>query len=84
MYNRIKGFLEVNKAGEHPAIFIIAVFINYGLQDKHVVKSLLHQIEMLHDKDPKQYWKLIEELKDTEKIDTASSISTSTWQSHFL
>jgi hypothetical protein len=31
-------------------------------------KSLLHQIEMLHDKDPKQYWKLIEELKDTEKI----------------
>ena len=46
-------------------------------------KSLLHQIEMLHDKDPKQYWKLIEELKDTEKIDTTSSISTSTWQSHF-
>jgi hypothetical protein len=38
---------------------------------------------MLHDKDPKQYWKLIEELKDTEKIDTTSSISTSTWQSHF-
>ena len=38
---------------------------------------------MLHDKDPKQYWKLIEELKDTEKIDTPSSISTSTWQSHF-
>jgi hypothetical protein len=34
MYNRIEGFLEVNKAGEHPAIFIIAVFINYGLQDK--------------------------------------------------
>jgi hypothetical protein len=28
MYNRIKGFLEVNKAGEHPVIFIIAVFIN--------------------------------------------------------
>ena len=25
MYNRIKGFLEVNKAGEHPAIFIIVV-----------------------------------------------------------
>jgi hypothetical protein len=38
MYNRIKGFLEVNKAGEHPAIFIIAVFINYGLQDKHVAR----------------------------------------------
>ena len=38
---------------------------------------------MLHDKDPKQYWKLIEELKDTEKTDTTSSISTSTWQSHF-
>jgi len=38
---------------------------------------------MLHDKDPKQCWKLIEELKDTEKIDTTSSISTSTWQSHF-
>jgi hypothetical protein len=38
---------------------------------------------MLHDKDPKQYWKLIEELKDIEKIDTTSSISTSTWQSHF-
>jgi hypothetical protein len=30
--------LEVNKAGEHPVIFIIAVFINYGLQDKHVVR----------------------------------------------
>jgi hypothetical protein len=42
-------------------------------------KLLLHQIEILHDKDPKQYWKLIEELKDTEKIDTTSSISTSTW-----
>jgi hypothetical protein len=27
--------------------------------------------------------KLIEELKDTEKIDTTSSISTSIWQSHF-
>jgi hypothetical protein len=38
MYNRIKGFLEVNKAGEHPAIFIIAVFINYGLQNKRVVR----------------------------------------------
>jgi hypothetical protein len=38
MYNRIKGFLEVNKAGEHSAIFIIAVFFNYGLQDKHVVR----------------------------------------------
>jgi hypothetical protein len=38
---------------------------------------------MLHDKDPKQYWKLIEELKDTQKIDTTSSISTSSWQSHF-
>jgi hypothetical protein len=24
--------------GEHPAIFIIAVLINYGLQDKHVVR----------------------------------------------
>jgi hypothetical protein len=46
--------------------------------------SVKHFIfEMLHDKDPKQYWKLIEELKDTEKIDTTSSISTSTWQSHF-
>jgi FPC/CPF motif-containing protein YcgG len=39
-------------------------------------KSLLNQIEMLHDKDPKQYWKLIEELKDTEKIDTTFSISS--------
>jgi hypothetical protein len=38
---------------------------------------------MLHDKDPKQYWKLIQELKDTEKIDTTFSMSTSTWQSHF-
>ena len=33
-----KAFLEVNKVGEHPAIFIIAVFINYGLQNKHVVR----------------------------------------------
>jgi hypothetical protein len=38
MHNRVKGFLEVNKAGEHPAIFIIALFINYGLQDKHAVR----------------------------------------------
>jgi hypothetical protein len=39
MHSRVKGFLEVNKAGEHPAIFIIAVFINYGLQDKHVTRQ---------------------------------------------
>jgi hypothetical protein len=38
MYNRIKDLLEVNKVGEHPAIFIIAVFINYGLQNKRVVR----------------------------------------------
>jgi hypothetical protein len=29
-----------NNGGEHPAIFIIAVFINYGLQNKQVVRYL--------------------------------------------
>jgi hypothetical protein len=38
---------------------------------------------MLHDKDPKQYWKLIEELKDTEKIDTTSSISHGYFEKYF-
>jgi hypothetical protein len=40
-----KAFLEVNKAGEHPAIFIIAVFINYALQEQ--IPSVNYLIEFL-------------------------------------
>ena len=46
-------------------------------------QSLLHQIETLHEENPKQYWRLIDELKGSEKKDCDMPISPLTWQSHF-
>ena len=47
-------------------------------------QSILNQIENLHNNDPKQYWKLINDLygKENEVISN-SEINPSTWYSHF-
>lgn len=50
---------------------------------KSYKQSLLQQIEALHDEDPKQYWRLIDELKGAEKTDNDTELPASTWHSHF-
>ena len=47
-------------------------------------KSLLSQLETLHSDNPKLYWNLINELKESKSCDKMSSaVDSSAWVSHF-
>jgi hypothetical protein len=47
-------------------------------------KSLLNQLETLHSDNPKLYWNLINELKESKSCDEKSSaVDSSAWVSHF-
>ena len=47
------------------------------LKYRNYKQSLLQQIELLHDDNPKQYWQLINELQGKERNETSSTITTS-------
>ena len=44
---------------------------------------MIEKLDNFRDSDPKAYWKLLKELKDS-KIDTSSSISMEEWKCHFM
>ena len=47
-------------------------------------KSLLNQLEILHSDNPKLYWNLINELKESKSCDeNSSAVDSSAWVSHF-
>ncbi|CAG2209584.1 unnamed protein product [Mytilus edulis] len=46
-------------------------------------QSLLKQIETLHEENPKQYWKLIDELQGKEKDDKSALVAPFDWLNHF-
>ena len=47
-------------------------------------KSLLNQLETLHSDNPKLYWNLINELKESKSCNKMSSaVDSSAWVSHF-
>jgi hypothetical protein len=44
----------------------------------------LKQIDNLHNKNPKEYWKLVNDLTEEKKIDNNQcDIGPSTWYTHF-
>ena len=50
---------------------------------KQYKQGLLSKIESLYEKDPKEYWKLIDELKCSPQNDSASAVPPHKWLSHF-
>ena len=44
---------------------------------------ILNQIINLHDKDPKSYWKLINDLKDEQSQELSNNITPQQWIDHF-
>ena len=44
---------------------------------------MIEKIEKLYDKDPKSYWKLLENLKSEETVITEPPVSASEWMDHF-
>ena len=53
-------------------------------QKRRIYKSkMIEKIEKLHDKDPKSYWKLLENLKNEETAITEPPVSASEWIDHF-
>ena len=67
--------------------FTIISYFGYILKRKSFdtgsINSLLNQIEMLHDENPKLYWQLINELKGIKQNESSSLIFPSTQLSHF-
>ncbi|CAG2219500.1 unnamed protein product [Mytilus edulis] len=50
---------------------------------KEYKKSLVEQLQNLHDDNPKSYWKLINDLKNNDNKDHSSAVAPSVWVSHF-
>ena len=50
---------------------------------KEYKKSLIQDLQSLHDNNPKQYWNIINDLKGKENKDTSSDVPPSRWVSHF-
>ena len=47
-------------------------------------QSILNQLESLHENNPKQYWNLINDLKqNNDKNQVSSAVDPSTWVTHF-
>ena len=45
--------------------------------------SIIHELENLHENNPKQYWKLINDLKNNNNEDVQNNITSSEWLNHF-
>lgn len=51
---------------------------------KQYKQSILNQLENLHEDNPKLYWRLVNDLKESKQNDqTSSAVDPSTWVSHF-
>jgi hypothetical protein len=46
-------------------------------------KHLMDQIQGLHDNNPKLYWKLLDDMRSSERSDQSSNVAPSTWISYF-
>jgi hypothetical protein len=46
-------------------------------------KHIMDQIQGLHDNNPKLYWKLLDDMRSSERSDQSSNVAPSTWISHF-
>ena len=58
--------------------------MNKSLKRRHI-NNLVQQLDELHENDPKQYWQLVEELKNVSgnKKKAANPIQTEEWGSYF-
>lgn len=51
---------------------------------KNFQNSILNQLDALQNKQPKEYWKLINDLKNHNKDNSAANIDPDTWVNHFV
>ena len=90
MRNRVLNYGKIySKYPNDPAVrgHYYKLFREYSklrkYKQRQYKQDLLAKIESLHNDNPKMYWKLIEELKDSKTTDSSSNVSPSQWVSHF-
>ncbi|CAG2257864.1 unnamed protein product [Mytilus edulis] len=50
---------------------------------KQFINSMLQKLDTLRVENPKQYWKLINDIQDSKKENCSSQIDSDTWANHF-